>query len=175
MLCCWRRRKLLLRWVETGSSWRAVVKKAALPGALVAVVAAEVCVPVLPAPALRCGMVPTADLAEDKRAWVACAAERRAGHVPIGATRIQPWMLILLLPGHLVDKDRLLLLLRLEVADGWRLCGLLTPCLLLLLLLLRLWEGWPLLLLLLGRLLVLLTAVVAAASAISWGRRRRSR
>ena len=98
LLRYWRRRELLLRRVETSGSWRAVVEEAALPGTLVAVVTTEVGVAVLPAPALRSGMVPAADLAEDKRAWVARAAKRCAGHVPMGATRVQSGVLILLLP-----------------------------------------------------------------------------
>ena len=54
---------------------------------------------------------------------------------------VQPWMVILLLSRHLVDERRvLLLLLRLEVANGCWLCRLLAPGLLLLLLLCR-WRG----------------------------------
>ena len=90
LLRYWRWRELLLRRVETSGSWRAVVEEAALPGTLVAVVTAEVGVAVLPAPALRSGMVPAADLAEDKRAWIARAAQRSAGHVPVGAACVQP-------------------------------------------------------------------------------------
>ena len=77
-------------------------------------------------------------------------------------------MMIWLLPRHLIDERRLLLLLRLEVANGCRLGWLLTPGLLLLLL--QLVLNW---LLLLG----LLTAVAASTStiAIAWSWRVRSR
>ena len=55
-------------------SGRAVVEKATLTGALLAVVAAGVRVTVLPASALRRKVMPAANLAESKRAWVARAA-----------------------------------------------------------------------------------------------------
>ena len=166
LLCDGRWRRLL--WIAC-SSGRAVVKKTTLPGALVAVVAAEVGVPVLPTPALRRGVVPTTDLAEDLRARVARAAQRRARHVPVGSARVQPWVLIWLLPRHLIDERRLLmLLLRLEVANGCWLGWLLTPELLLLLL--QLLLNWLL-------LLSLLTAVAASTSTIaiacSWSWRSR--
>jgi len=72
VLLCHGRLHLLL--LIACSSGRAVVEKAALPGALLAVVAAGVRVTVLPASALRRNMMAAANLAEGKRAWVARAA-----------------------------------------------------------------------------------------------------
>ena len=78
---------------------------------------------------------------------------------------VQPWMLVLLHPRHLVDKRLLLmLLLRLKIADGCLLGWLLTPGLLLLLLRRR--RGWLLLLRLLPAVAVSISRV---AIACSWG------
>ena len=72
-------------------------------------------------------------------------------------------MLVLLHPRHLVDERLLLmLLLRLEVADGCRLGWLLTPGLLLRLL--RRWRGWLLLLSLLPAVAVSISRVAIACS-----------
>ena len=103
-------------------SGRAVVEKATLSRALVAVIAAGVRITMLSASALRRRVMPAANLAESKRARVARAAQRRAGHVPVGPARVQPWVLVLLLASHLIDERRLLLrLVWLEVSNGCRL------------------------------------------------------
>jgi hypothetical protein len=75
-------------------------------------------------------------------------------------------MLIVLLPGHLIDECWLLLLLRLEVANWRRLGCLLAPGLLLLLL--QLLLNWLL-------LLSWLTAVAAPISTVAVARSMRVR
>ena len=154
VLLCHRRRCLLQ--LKACCSGRTVIEKAALAWAFVAEVSAGVCIAMMSASALRGGMMPTANLAESQRAWVACAAQRRAGHVPIGSARVQSWMLILLLPRHLIDEY--LMLLWLKAAYGRWLGWLLTPGLLLLLL--RRWGSRLL-------LLSLLTTIAASASSVA--------
>ncbi len=162
VLLCYERWRLLL--LEAGGPGRTVVEEATLSRALVAVIAAGVRITMLSASALRRRVMPAANLAESKRTRVARAAQRRAGHVPVGPARIQPWVLVLLLASHLIDERRLLLLLLwLEVANGCRLGGLLAPGLLLLLL--RRCESW---LLLLGLLTAVATSASTIAVACSW-------
>ena len=88
VLLCYGRWRLLL--LIACSSGRAVIKKAALSGALIAIIAAGVRITMLPASALRCGVVSTTDLAEGECARIARAAQRSAGHVPVGAACVQP-------------------------------------------------------------------------------------
>ena len=116
-LCGMVKSRVLLRhrWLrhllwEAGCSRGTVIEEATLSGALVAEVAAGVCIAMLSAPALRRGMVTATDLTEWKRARVARAAQRGARHMPAGAACVQPWVVILLLSGHLIDECRLLLL-----------------------------------------------------------------